>query len=876
MNLKLTFHLLKIEWLRLKTPIIILWLLVLYGSLPWVFSGSRSYIPFAYWRVIPLDFHDASMNQLHQIGNSLSHPATLIALMTMGIGIATSLKWDGISHALTIRKRELVLSKALLITLCLILPQTLALAGVLEVQGFSTGEIYLSAWEQFSTDFIRLSACSLLAAWCGSSWLFIAVVSCLIIIPKTVPGWMAESLSEGMIHYQGYLPSNLMLHFTGWSLFTMSLSFPWLHKKLGNTGKVVTAVFLISGFELISRATDLIEGRRFFLEALIESLKTHPKHSEEPGSAITLSSVKPHLRSQNLEPTSAPLNLIYGRDHVMTLTTELATEGCPPNCGVIWKSSGVQETRDGDKTIGKSSPALERANAYYQNLIQAGFTKFIQPQIQKDLPRLIGALLPEGTRLIDPYSDQRGAYENKPDCYFPIPISFHEGNTPAGSATTLQSGITGSVYQWKKVLDLELSENPQTGTEGYIHWGARRHPSTSLDELQIELTAKFIEAMHLAEHSYRAPSIALPHRSHVFLLYLPSSAAAIRIEPVYCAYTPITPQATCCQYLLKVQRKQIEDRGARYDLQGARILAFHSEFIGETPETRIEIPLIANGENHSVTTNRILEKNHANPFLTGSPDPDTCSTEEFMKWVRTPSGISNGKSISIEWSCYASRFGSILVDQLHFDGYTGDLSLTKGLHESQASEVVERIRTSPDPQLWADTALNRGWTGQAKDALLRRFQANELRFSNSIMDLEDPATYPLLIERLLQKPDPAIYERLRLLPGIEPILSGKIAMAAKQADLHLLEIEATKPSPNPVDYGPFLLDAKQGNVSSLIATLRILNSSKTRLRNYHYTESQNISWLGDFMSDPQNQKVVQQKKPEDFRYDPLSRSWSLK
>jgi hypothetical protein len=197
--------------------------------------------------------------------------------------------------------------------------------------------------------------------------------------------------------------------------------------------------------------------------------------------------------------------------------------------------------------------------------------------------------------------------------------------------------------------------------------------------------------------------------------------------------------------------------------------------------------------------------------------------------------------------------------------------LRLGTPKSLRDEVIGTINSLERPYRLASVALDRGWLGEAGPAILRRFNEGDLWQSDAVMAMEDPATYPELIARFLERPERETYEQLRMLPGIEPLLGEAIVKATSEVKPSLLKAKLGSYIQAP--YGPFLYAAKRGDTQALETVLELYKAGGGKS---DYVLSRDLAYIMD-IPDFRGPKLLaawlRDKSAVSFHYDPLLRIW---
>jgi hypothetical protein len=146
-----------------------------------------------------------------------------------------------------------------------------------------------------------------------------------------------------------------------------------------------------------------------------------------------------------------------------------------------------------------------------------------------------------------------------------------------------------------------------------------------------------------------------------------------------------------------------------------------------------------------------------------------------------------------------------------------------------------------------------------------------------VLELEEPSTYQELISQFLAKPGGYFYERIRLLPGIEPQLRAAITQAAKESLPSRLVADYKDYQSLVPPFGIYLFAAKQGDPAALQAILEIFNAHREHTRTFLISNLDYIFMIPK-TPDSRDEEVsgwLTGKSAASFRFDPLLRLWKL-
>jgi hypothetical protein len=231
--------------------------------------------------------------------------------------------------------------------------------------------------------------------------------------------------------------------------------------------------------------------------------------------------------------------------------------------------------------------------------------------------------------------------------------------------------------------------------------------------------------------------------------------------------------------------------------------------------------------------------------------------------------FSGGSGSERDLAAFAPRFTGLMAKVGNHESVAAGLRL--GTPESRRHDVIGHIDSVLRAERLAETVFRRGWLDEAREPILRRFRQGELWDSDAVLALEDPTTYPELISRFISRPERETYEKLRLLPGIEPLLRDAVAKAARETNPALLRGDLSQWR-HSTSYGMFLYAAKQGDPAALdvVFSLYQANAGYEPFRDLGYVLS---------MPDLQDKRYqalaawLSDKSAASFRFDPLIRLW---
>jgi hypothetical protein len=455
-----------------------------------------------------------------------------------------------------------------------------------------------------------------------------------------------------------------------------------------------------------------------------------------------------------------------------------------------------------------------------------------------------------------------------------------KGEIPWQDAARVDAKLSGWVYRYRIVFDIPVGGQAVEHEESGRKWRVRRFPaeteSALVDVAMTEIRSPL--RVHANAHIWESNRMA----DLEFFYYLPQENVVLSAERRFGASGPVLTGQHWERRVFEPQGYGQQSESSHLDFSGMRLIALRAEVVANLPAMATSGFLT--GENpdeagHDFQLSMRYPhglRSYRQKLATERPDPQTCTAAEFGRWLRMVAGVTSSYDSSsiADLSMYVPRFAEIMVKVPQVT--TVREALIQGLPEPRRDVVLDAIRDTAWPNALIEVAVRRGWTQEAAEVILARFHAGDGIDSKWLMALEDPATYRYLLERLRNSPDLVLYENLRLLPGIEPMLEEGIRSAIANANLTTL-LNRARLDRNPYPFGPYLLAAKRGDAAALDAVLQVFTAGGTAGTSYYSTSA-----LGQlFPTPPASEGSVNlgwkrhlaAKTAADFQYDPLARLW---
>jgi hypothetical protein len=834
-NFPVLLHLLRTDWLRLKRPVIVLWLLVIFTALPWLLHDPGSF------HVPAMDgtgSSDLVTSQREMWGNPwirrlLAALQTASSVLAFGIACSIGLQWKR-RPAIPISLPQQLAAALLAFLLFIVLPVTLLIALNLGAHGFSAGIVMQAAWHHAVALSLLLAMAGLFAAWCRSWWwLSVGIVSLIAagtmlesqssplrwLLPQAIAGglWLPQGISES---WQASLLATLCL---------MAL-FPLFHNRVQAIGRIATAVALVLASAWLGSWT-------LAFSTIPTALPTIAATSFEPliqqAEARTAGSGSDFLSHAARRP---PITQVVAKLHVPDL---------PADQFIEWTAQAPATlSRDGAVLATLLPPERRRA---------AGRP----PEAPVD-----GADFDQAIRAVLPATLVRRDFGRSPIGSFEL-----SDQHLSDGLMTIRAMLSGVVYRVETVFDVPLDDNVATIEDGAITWRIRRFIAD--DEKPWADIAL----------SFPAPASASPARQCRFFIYRPELGIC---EPVQRRgleqAAPLLAGAGWHRQLLRAEQWQPQRPPAWQKGEKARLIAVRPVAVGRIPARAVTAGVRHRNQAGDPSAglqgdSRAKARSFVDPArLDARPDPESCTAAEFGRWLRIPALMHSSRSTPWrDLAEYAPRFSGLMARAPTYE--TLNLALQRGTPHSQRHDVIGQLHSHRSPDRIARVASQRGWTGEIADELVALFHQgyDAPAMVTAVLSLERPDTYPGLIALLMRNPNLPLYERIRQLPGIAPLLTEAVT-ANYEASPKELPAAGALGAFTDGHAKAWLIPAKEGNAEAF----RLFHTYlATLLRRGEFpNESYNTELLTPTAEHGTWIKLYRETSPENFRYDPLRRVWN--
>lgn len=845
--MKILFHLLKTDWQRFRSSVVVLWGLLVATALPWLLhkpgemrmpqgsggglSGELEIIPF------------------EQMGAGISIPifagSMLVSLLAMILAARLGMQW--VKQPVTPIRRRARFS-ALLASLLwfIILPLWVVIFLNLVLQGFAPGIAALAAGAQAGSALLLLGVVAAFAAWCPTVWQFLAGLAALFSI-----GGFARVMLPGY-HQEvfGDVPSLLLLPVgpSPWLLGVVVIGalvflLPICRGRLNAPPRIAAAVAVVLGSTLV---VDLLPELKIPAPAVA---KVPP-----PGmAAIRPRIVEPRLERDNMA--------VVGENRVRMLA-EISSIDCPAGHEVEWRGADqAWISQDGERMASKI--VRGDRNQYLGPEQEPGYFILLNEAATN---RAAAAALSDGNRSLpgprfeSHYLTELGAFA------FSKPLL-------ADREAVLQADLIGTVYRYEIAWNVPLTESAVQKQIDGLMWSIRRYPSPT-GKLLADVRVSH-SALGIAADPEKNRWDASPMLNGRFFFHLSESGVNIPADDSLASeYGPMLAGAVWHREIFGPTNRNSPQLG----LSGLRLILVKPVIVGRihsTASVTFRPWRTADGADFDLIYRYPVEAaEYRRDWFAERPNPQTASREEFARWLRVAARVYQGASGSErDLAAFAPRFAGLMTKVGYHETVAEALRL--GTPESLRSEVLGQFDRVTHLSYLADkTLLRRGWLDEAREPLLRRFRNGELWNSDAILELEDPSTYSELVTRFISRPERETYEKLRLLPGIEPLLHESITRAARNSDPALL-LANLAGRQNSAPYGIFLYAAKQGDAAALDTVLSIYQSGGAKAEYAPHRDLGYVLSLPDLPGKRYQARTawLHGKSAASFRFDPLRRLW---
>jgi hypothetical protein len=867
MNFRIVFHLYATEWQRLRKPLVAYLMLLAFPFAVFVLGYSDGFRHPAPW--------ESGGDQITQNYGSLlwSNPwlrgmllwGQLAGLLMAGV-LAASIGIHGQSSAALrpVRGRERVAARTLCLLAFFVFPQCLLLACQLWLGGYDAVAIAKVVAMHGACALAYLGAALCFGAWCGGYWAGMAglvVTLSLISLVKSllpVPEWLGLGLFKRIAWGAPVGWGNLA--YAALLIFLLGGLLPWFRHRCGVAGRVAWCAVLASAAMVL-------------LGQLPPSWWLQQAEPAPSGiSDKDFPTIRPALRFASLQRQQSYSRTPDG----LRLAAQVDSLGVPPGYGVVWRRAGetsLGESRPGGAAASRKMEFPERKNAW-QGMHFSPITDPNREALIAGTLSTLGGKQATSTNALQRWGGSRHDLE--------LGFLSLEGNgeKPRQESARVDTQLAGWVYRYRIVLDIPISDHAVEHTEAGRKWRVRRFPAETetalVDVAMTRIRTSFgVNANAHVWESNRMEDLE-------FFYYLPQENLVLPAERRFGASGLVLTGEYWERRVFGPEGHGLQGAPKQFDITGMRMIALRAEVVALLP-TMVASGMLT-GENRNEAGHDFqlsmrygLElRSYRQKLATERPDPQTCTAEEFGRWLRVAAGVTptyDSPSV-VDLSMFAPRFAEIMVKVPHVP--TVREALFYGLPEQRRDAVLDAIRDTAWPDALIEVAVRRGWTQEAADAILARFHAGDEISSEWLMALENPVTYPYLLERLRNSPDLALHENLRLLPGIEPMLEESIRSAISSASLRTL-LNRARLDRNRHPFGPYLLAAKRGDAAALDAVLQIFTAGGTEGASYYSTSA-----LGHLFPTPPArngsvnlgwQEYLAEKSAQHFQFDPLARSW---
>ncbi|MES2475588.1 MAG: hypothetical protein V4640_07390 [Verrucomicrobiota bacterium] len=842
MNFRIIAHLVRTDWQRFKRPVVVLWIVLIITALPWLLHHPGNFqMPF--WttngwesRLGPVPEGFTDFPRYWRSFRSLEMLATVLSLV-----LAAMIGAQWVKHPVTpVRGRERLVALALSLLVFLVLPQWILAFGNMLLHGFIPGIAALAAGSPTLTAWLLLGLAAVMGVWLPSPWLHLAGCAALV----SAVGFVAVVVRPlGFMYFKYPTLPLLPAGPKEWLLGTMTilllgLLFPVFRQRLNGPWKIAAVVLLI-------------------LAAGIPAVLLPPPDLQVKNDpSIDTTSIRPVLQfvrmTADFRRSQAPAFDVHA---------QLDPIGCPPGYGVRYVPAAGWISQQGKRVASlrfdrNFSPTFRASDGYFQPTAYPDDTDLAELEALPGSGKTIAPSMRPKTQSI-----WLGRFEAEPGT-----------DIPADRIAELHVEFTAIVYRYEKVWDVPLHDDVTKFREGNLIWRVRRN-STQEGEPRADVMVTH-PALGLSndpdENQFDAPIL---FRSWLYF-HLPATGANIRVtDRLFSSSGPLFSGAGWDRAIIAPSNRF----PGNADLDGLRLLRLKPVPVARfTSQTVTPFrPWLNDGTSDYGVSRRSAEVGSTyRDLFSERPDPQTCSREEFARWLRIPASMypisTNGSQRDL--APYTPRFAGLMAKVADQESVADALRI--GAPESLRKEVVDQIGSLERPDRLAEVALHRGWLSDAREIILDRFHDGEMWETDAVLALEDPTTYPVLISRFLRRPEREDYEKLRLLPGIEPMLSEAIAEAARETSPEYL-VNNLSSYQNSSPYGPFLYAAKQGDAVAFATVLDLYIASSGKrayapFRDLTYVLSsqelhdRNYQAIADWLTD---------KSAASFRFDPLLRIW---
>ena len=913
MNFRIIIHLFKTALRRLVWLALPLWVLVAATALPWLrHDAAGTGIPSPYHHAMAAGSVPGSENLDPEQADAgyLLGWATAGGVWSLIAAGAIGVHAVSLSRVTPVRRRERVVAAALALWLLLMAPQTVCAAVNLTLHGFSAAVIGWAALSYTLAGGVMLGCCALLGAWCGSGWRWVAgagglvagVAFCGMVVPQTV-GYLPETM-----RMQLWAPvlGPRLAGSCGAAILLLACGLPLVRGRLGHPARIVLGIGLVLGSALAAARLPVFRPMQ-------------PSVSGDGLGGADLAAIRPEFLAGSLrgnyqtKESSAAKEI---KEPGLSVSGILVTRGCPDGCYVAWRPEGRARISQGGREVAACETPMRywESNSFDYSAFRPAigtveidadsFDGYFRPPVfgHSDLEARLAVLKGRGLLFPEDGGVATTVGHNGHVTPFTPPVGLDERE-----AVTLEANFRGTVYRHERIVDVPLTAEPVTVRDGNVTYQIRR--------LAGEGKGWFADVVvtHPAHGFGADPQEAYwkasPTEPCQAFLQVPESGLLLPAPVLRGKGGPLLSGAGWHREIRGWEKPwgMADNQVPGFKADGVRFIllkpvvlarlglrtAAATFSIGDVREKMLDFAQCAQDEDTNGRFRRYLEDQWPH-----HPDPAACTRQEFARWLRAPAMVAagnvmqsrrfdmlsldqfGGREVAAQLAPYASRFSRLMAEAAYLPAMADAIRL--GTPEAERGPVLAALDGLPEPAHLIAAIAARGWQEEAKERIIRRLDGEGLPASSlgTVMALEEPATYPTLIQWLLRNPTLANYERVRLLPGIQPALRNALG-----AELERTEPDAgvarTGGRPEPADScGLFLLAAKDGDAAAFARVIATLMAWSQDRMSGHTSDGRDALWL--LIGDPEFKRFeyswesyLEKHSAADFRYDALVRRWVL-
>ena len=366
-------------------------------------------------------------------------------------------------------------------------------------------------------------------------------------------------------------------------------------------------------------------------------------------------------------------------------------------------------------------------------------------------------------------------------------------------------------------------------------------------------------------------------------LYLPKPNLIFGLDSAYTMDAPLLTGAGVTREMFQPRVRRAIDDEQTLDATGARFLVVAPKTVGVS-RRKVTIPNLSVRFRRTGSTDfyyTCAEHRNAKTLMIESrskrPGPQTASAEELGAWLR-----ESLKARTQEWRTY---------DLAEFaPRHVGILLRTMQVAAGNFSEIDDAIALGAlegDRDIVLDAGLyqpiiKRGWMEPGREVLLDEWRRGRSvgteGFTRGLLALEEPETLPAFTKLINARYITVeTYEKVRMLPGIEPNLDGAIEA--------LYEKHKVIGDPPPAD-GRDQREANRNRISRLLVPAKhgLRAAMLDAMKLYRSSQRRNIHTMTPILSNPATKRKywstddkawLDALDPETLEWDSLTRMWKL-